>query len=53
MDRASRVVSTDAHATAVEQDRNSSSAACKIASDNEDVELEGSENSPRLHKLET
>jgi hypothetical protein len=53
MDRACRVVSTDANAMAVEQERNSSSTGRKIASDDDDVELEGSEYSLRLHKLET
>ncbi len=39
MDRACSVVSTDADAMAVEQERNSSLTGRKIASDDDDVEL--------------
>jgi hypothetical protein len=53
MDRARRVVSIDANAMAVEQERNSSSTGRKIASDDDDVELEGSEYRLCLHNLET
>ena len=38
MNRASRVVSTDANAMAVEQERNSSSTGRRIASDDDDVD---------------
>ncbi len=41
------------HIMAVEQECNSSSTGRKIASDYDDVELEGSEYSQHLHKLET
>ncbi len=40
MDCPCRVVSTDAHAMAVKQERNASSTGSKIASDDEDVELD-------------
>jgi hypothetical protein len=53
MDCPGRDISTDADAMAVEQDRNSSSTGSKIASDDDNVELEGSEYSLCLHKLET
>jgi hypothetical protein len=46
MDSTSHVVSTDADAMAVDQERNSSSTGSKIASDDDDVD------SPRLHKLQ-
>jgi hypothetical protein len=48
MDRPCLVVSTDAYAMAVEQERNSSSTGSKIASDYDNVELEGSKSASAL-----